>query len=76
MYRAANIPEGLARFEGRYREVRRVCLTLLEAILPPFLNPWMQLPHYWRPGSIGGHWHIPYRMESCNRRKKYVKRDR
>lgn len=35
MYRAANIPEGLARLEGRYREVGRVCLTLLEAILPP-----------------------------------------
>lgn len=30
MYRAANIPEGLAR--PTYREVRRVCLTLLEAI--------------------------------------------
>ena len=58
MYRAANIPEGLARLEDRYREVRRVCLTLLEAIPPPG-DPWMQLPHYWRPGSIGGHWHIP-----------------
>lgn len=57
MYRAANIPEGLARLEGRYREVR-VCLTLLEAIPPPG-GPWMQLPHYWRPGSIEGHWHIP-----------------
>lgn len=74
MYRAANIPEGLARLEGRYREVRRVCLTLLEAILLP--GPVDATTALLATRLNRRHWHIPYRIESCNRREKYVKRDR
>lgn len=76
MYRAANIPEGLARLEGRYREVRRVCLTLLEAI-PPSWGPvdatTALLATRFNRRTLA---YPPYRIESCNRREKYVKRDR